>query len=188
MNVEDRLKGHNDSIQSVIAQRDILAKMVSIVCQRFQNDGKLYIMGNGGSAADAQHIAAELIGRFKQKSRAALPAIALTTDTSLLTSVGNDFSFDQIFVRQIDGLVAKRDVLWALSTSGQSPNIIKGITAARSIGCDILGFTSTYGVETMRDFCNFLLVVEGSKSDRIQEAHQFAYHLICDEIDRYFSI
>ena len=146
---------------------------------------RVYLIGNGGSAADAQHIAAELLGRFKLE-RAALPAIALTTDTSTLTSVGNDYGFGQVFTRQVQGLVRAGDVLWALSTSGNSENIIDAVRLAREAGAIIVGMTGRTGGK-LRPLCHECLCVDHESSDRIQEIHQVAYHLICEAVERRFA-
>ena len=151
---------------------------------------RLYLFGNGGSAADAQHIAAELIGRFK-RDRPPLPAIALTTDSSILTAVSNDMEYADVFARQIEALVAPGDIVWALSVSGRSPNVIRGIEAARQRRAITVGFTGLQGGggkeagkgATLGQLCDFCFVAEHAASDRVQEAHLLAYHLICDRLE-----
>lgn len=145
------------------------------------SQNKIYIAGNGGSAADAQHIAAELVGRFK-KNRKALSAIALSTDTSCLTSIGNDFGFDQIFSRQIEAHVKTNDVVWLLSVSGTSPNIVNAFHAARKMGAKTICFTGEKGA----DLCSLAdskILVLSSQSDVVQTTHQIAYHYICSMIE-----
>ncbi|HOK95629.1 MAG TPA: SIS domain-containing protein [Anaerohalosphaeraceae bacterium] len=138
--------------------------------------GCIYLCGNGGSAADAQHAAAELVGRFAQQ-RKGLPAVALTTDTSILTSVGNDYGFEQIFSRQVEALVHPGDVLWAFSTSGSSPNILAAAALARQKGARVLAFTGRKHspLEALADVC---ICVEGPTA-AVQEIHQTAYHILC---------
>ncbi|MBI5866497.1 MAG: SIS domain-containing protein [Planctomycetes bacterium] len=152
-----------------------------VIIEAFRAGKRLYIIGNGGSAADAQHIAGELLGRFRI-NRPALPAIALTTDTSTLTAVANDFAFDQVFVRQVEGLVRAGDVLWCLSTSGNSPNVLAAAKLARERGAVVLGFTGQSGGE-FGPICHYLFRAPHDRSDRIQEAHQLAYHAICERVE-----
>jgi D-sedoheptulose 7-phosphate isomerase len=143
---------------------------------------KILIIGNGGSAADAQHIAAEFVGRYK-KERTALPAIALTTDTSALTAVANDYHFDRVFVRQIEALGRRGDLLLALSTSGQSPNILGALQAARERGLVTVGCTGASG-EAMRDCCDHLLMVPSDDTPVIQQIHMAFAHAICDQVEQ----
>lgn len=143
--------------------------------------GKILWCGNGGSAADAQHMAAELIGRYK-KERPARASIALTTDTSILTSIGNDYGFDQIFVRQVQGLMTDRDVLISLSTSGNSPNVIEAVRAARKLGGYTVCLLGKDGGR-LKDECDVGLIVPSNETARIQEMHNLVGHLWCDLID-----
>ncbi len=147
--------------------------------------GTVYICGNGGSAADAQHIAGEMIGRFMRQRRA-MAAVALTTDTSVLTSVGNDYGYNAIFVRQVDGLVRSGDVLWALSTSGSSPNIIEAAELAKNKGAHVVAFTGKVGsrLEQIADAC---FCAADRASCRSQEMHQLAYHIVCDMVEAEMS-
>jgi D-sedoheptulose 7-phosphate isomerase len=147
--------------------------------------GTIYICGNGGSAADAQHIAGELIGRFLV-NRKALPAVALSTDTSVMTSIANDYSFDDIFVKQVEGLVKKQDCLWAFSTSGKSPNVLKAAKLAKKIGAKLIAFTGRKNspLEKISDVC---LCAEAQTSYASQEIHQIAYHIICGLVEKKFS-
>jgi D-sedoheptulose 7-phosphate isomerase len=143
---------------------------------------KLLIVGNGGSAGDAQHIAAEIVGRYKQE-RPGYAAIALTTDTSALTSIGNDYGFEQIFARQVEGLGARGDVLLALSTSGRSPNILAALSKARARGLVTVGFTGAKG-EAMRAACDHLLIAPSDDTPVVQQIHLAVAHGICDEIEQ----
>jgi D-sedoheptulose 7-phosphate isomerase len=143
---------------------------------------KLLIIGNGGSAADAQHIAAEIVGRYK-KDRPGYAAIALTTDTSALTAITNDYGFEQVFARQVEGLGQRGDVLLALSTSGRSPNILAALRRARELGLVTTGFTGTKG-EAMGASCDHLLIAPSDDTPVIQQIHLAVAHGICDEIER----
>jgi D-sedoheptulose 7-phosphate isomerase len=142
---------------------------------------KILIAGNGGSAADAQHIAAEIVGRYK-KDRPAYAALALTTDTSALTAIGNDLGFEQIFARQIEGLGRRGDVLLALSTSGRSPNILAALNAARKMGLVTIGFTGVNG-KALGSLCDHLLVAPSDDTPLIQQIHLTMAHGICDAIE-----
>jgi D-sedoheptulose 7-phosphate isomerase len=143
---------------------------------------KLLLIGNGGSAADAQHIAAEIVGRYKQH-RAACAAIALTTDSSALTAIANDYGFEQVFARQVEGLGQRGDVLLALSTSGRSPNILAALHTARQRGLVTIGFTGTGG-ETLRALCDHLFISPSDDTPVIQQIHLTALHAICDAVER----
>jgi D-sedoheptulose 7-phosphate isomerase len=143
---------------------------------------KLLLCGNGGSAADAQHVAAELVGRFVAERRA-LPAIALTTDTSVLTSLLNDYGGESVFVRQIEALGNQGDVLLALSTSGESPNVLAAVTTARALGLTTIGLTGEGGGAVARA-CDVAIRVPSSSTARIQEAHITICHVICDAVER----
>ena len=142
---------------------------------------KILIAGNGGSAADAQHIASEIVGRYKQE-RPAYAALALTTDTSALTAIGNDYGFEQIFARQVEGLGRRGDVLLALSTSGRSPNIVAALNAARKTGLVTVGFTGTRG-PALGALCDHLLVAPSEDTPIIQQIHLALAHAICESIE-----
>lgn len=153
---------------------------ISIAALRAGN--KLLLIGNGGSAGDAQHIAAEITGRYKQ-DRPAYAAIALTTDTSALTAIANDYGYEQVFSRQVEGLGRRGDVLLALSTSGRSPSILAALRMARERGLITVGFTGTKG-EAMRRFCDHLLVAPSDDTPMVQQIHLAVAHGICDTIER----
>ncbi|NNE98871.1 MAG: D-sedoheptulose 7-phosphate isomerase [Pyrinomonadaceae bacterium] len=146
------------------------------------NDRKILVCGNGGSAADAQHIATEFVVRYEAERRA-VPAIALTTDTSALTASANDYSFEHVFSRQIEALAAEGDVLIAISTSGNSPNVIKAVMAARNKGCSVVGLTGKNG-KKLAALCDVCVMVPAEKTSRIQEAHITIGHILCETVDR----
>lgn len=180
--MKTQIAEHQRVVEAAAGQIGLLERIADRLIVCFDGGGRVYLLGNGGSAADAQHIAAELVGRFK-KDRKALPAIALTTDTSILSAVSNDLGFEQVFVRQVEAMVNKRDIVWALSVSGRSGNVICALHAARRIGATIIGFTSKTG-GAMAELCDFCFRVDHDHSDRVQEVHQLAYHLICDRVER----
>ena len=146
-----------------------------------RHGGTLFFCGNGGSAADAQHLATEYVVRY-MKNRRALPAIALTTDTSLITAVGNDLGFDEIFARQVEALVTARDALVIHSTSGTSPNVIKAAEAARRKGAQVIAFSSRDGGQ-LRSIADHSIVVPTERTDRAQEIHLCIEHAICEIIE-----
>jgi len=150
-----------------------------------QNGGKILIFGNGGSAADAQHIAAELVGRYKVE-RKGYPDIALTTDTSALTSIGNDYGYDRVFDRQVEALANEGDVAIGISTGGSSSNVISGLKTAKELGCKLIGFSGRDGGE-MNTLCDINLVVPAKDTPRIQEMHIVIGHTICHLIDLEFD-
>lgn len=143
--------------------------------------GKIMLCGNGGSAADSQHIAAELIGHFK-KERAPLHAVSLTTDTSILTSVGNDISFDDIFSRQVRGIAKAGDILIGISTSGNSQNVIKAVMAAKDCGCTTIAMAGRNGGQ-LAPLCDHRIVVPSDETPRIQEMHIMIGHILCDMLE-----
>lgn len=152
------------------------------IIECFRQGNKLLLCGNGGSAADAQHVAAEFVNRFLY-DHAALPAIALTTDTSILTAVGNDSSYDSVFSRQVEALARPGDVLAGISTSGRSANVLKALEKARQLNAVTIGFTGKKGLETMGPACDLCLAVPSVKTPRIQECHLFAWHVICGTVE-----
>jgi D-sedoheptulose 7-phosphate isomerase len=157
-------------------------KIVAAIVAALRAGNKLLIIGNGGSAADAQHIAAEIIGRYKQ-DRPSYAAIALTTDTSALTAIANDYGFEQVFARQVEGLGQPGDVLMALSTSGRSPNILAALRKARERGLVTVGFTGTKG-GAMGASCDHLLIAPSDDTPVVQQIHLAVAHGICEEIER----
>jgi D-sedoheptulose 7-phosphate isomerase len=170
-------RANNDPALLAIA-RAIAAAIVSAL----RSGNKILLIGNGGSAADAQHIAAEIIGRYKQ-DRPAYAAMALTTDTSALTAIANDYGFEQVFARQVEGLGARGDVLLALSTSGRSPNILAALRSARERGLVTIGFTGSKG-EALGALCDHLFVSPSDDTPVIQQIHLSVAHGICDAIEQ----
>ena len=162
-----------------------ITECADLIFKTFQAGKKILLCGNGGSAADAQHIAAELVGRYESE-RIGLPAIALTTDTSALTALANDYSFERIFARQVEALAADGDLLIAISTSGNSPNVISAVMTARGRGCKILGMTGANGkkLASLSDAC---LLIPATRTARIQEAHITIAHIWCEMIDERYT-
>jgi D-sedoheptulose 7-phosphate isomerase len=160
---------------------ETLHNAAQLVTDCIQQGGCVYLFGNGGSASDAQHIAGELVGRF-YLNRKALAAVALTTDTAVITAVGNDFSYDDIFARQVEALVKPRDLAWAFSTSGTSTNVIKAVELAKEKQANVLGFTGRKDtpLEALSDVC---VCAPDPSSARAQEIHQLAYHIICELVE-----
>lgn len=158
-----------------------IGTIAKVIAASLRDGGKLMLAGNGGSAADAQHIAAELLSRFKL-DRNPLPAIALTTDTSVLTAIGNDYGYEQVFERQVRGLGRKGDVFIGITTSGRSPNIISALKAARESGIVTIGFTGTPGL-SMQPLCDHLLVAPSDETAIIQQIHITAAHAICGLVE-----
>src|SRR6516225_2353614 len=163
--------------------KQTIAQTAETIAHALRNSRKLLIFGNGGSASDAQHLAAELVGRFGP-DRSPLSAISLSTDTSILTALGNDYGFDKIFSRQIAALGQAGDVAVAISTSGNSPNVLEGIDAARSLGLFTVGFTGQTGGK-MKDRCEVLFCVPSRQTPRIQETHILLGHILCELVDRH---
>ena len=161
-----------------------VAQAVVAIVDCLRSGGKVMACGNGGSAADAQHFAAELIGRF-ERERQELAAIALTTDTSILTAVGNDYSYDEVFSKQVRGLGKKGDILLGISTSGNSKNVVKAIEAAKKIGLNIIALTGNGGgkIASLLDANDIHLCVPSNRTARIQETHLVLLHGLCDGVD-----
>ena len=183
------IKASIDTKQSVLQNEGLLktiAASVDLIVNAFRNGNRVYFCGNGGSAADAQHLAAEFSGRF-YTDRKALPAEALHCNTSYLTAVGNDYGFDEIYSRLIDGIGEKGDVLVGLSTSGNSPNILKALKTAKKKEMITIGFTGKSGGE-MRTLCDHLINIPSTDTPRIQESHIMVGHIICQLVEeKYFT-
>jgi len=161
---------------------DAIAEIALLIEETFRQGKKILIFGNGGSAADAQHIAAEFVNRFLF-DRAPLPAIALTTDSSIVTSIGNDADFSLIFARQIEALGRTGDIAWGITTSGRSPNVIEGFRKAKEMGMITIAFTGNDGGEALR-MADQGLNVASTSTPRVQEAHITASHIICELVER----
>jgi D-sedoheptulose 7-phosphate isomerase len=158
-----------------------LLEVIKLVSHAFEGGNKLFFFGNGGSAADAQHMAAEFVNRFIM-NRPPLPAIALTTDTSILTSVSNDFAFSEIFAKQLRALGKERDVAIGITTTGNSPNIIKAFEVAKEMGMKTVAFTGNDG-GAVGKMADFPLIVPSSSTPRIQEAHILIGHILCEMVE-----
>ncbi len=164
---------------------ETIAAIAEAITTALKQDGTIYLCGNGGSAADAQHIAGELVGRFTRE-RKALAAVALSTNTSVLTCIANDYSYEKVFARQAEALVRKGDILWAFSTSGTSANVIAAARIAKDKGARVIAFTGKSGskLEQIADIC---FCADAESTARSQEIHQLAYHIICDLVERGFA-
>jgi D-sedoheptulose 7-phosphate isomerase len=176
--LQESLRAKDEFVRSNISNLIFISEKIA---SAFSNDRKLIICGNGGSASDAQHLAAEFVNRFKME-RPPLPAIAITTDTSILTSIGNDYGFDHVFSKQIKAIGVEGDILLAISTSGRSPNIIRAVESAKEMGIYTIGLSGGDGNILMEkvDLC---LCVKSNDTPRIQESHIFAGHVICELVD-----
>lgn len=176
------LQEHQEAIQAILqSQLEEIERAGELLRDTLQRGHKVLLCGNGGSAADAQHIAAELVGRYESQRRA-WPAIALTTDTSALTALSNDYGYEEVFARQVEALAAPDDVLLALSTSGASANILKAVSKAAQLGCRTIALTGGIG-EPLASMCDLAVVVPAARTSRIQECHITIGHLWCELID-----
>jgi D-sedoheptulose 7-phosphate isomerase len=178
-----QLTAHRDVITRIeqeLAPR--IAEMVTLLAETFTRGGKLLVMGNGGSAADAQHFVAEIVGRFKMERRG-LPAIALSTDTSILTAIGNDYGFDKVFRRQVEALAVAGDLVVGISTSGNSLNVQLALELAREKGCRTIGLLGKDG-GNIRQCCDLALVVPTDDTPRVQEGHITIIHVVCDLLEK----
>lgn len=164
---------------------ETVAAIARTITEVLQQGGTVYLCGNGGSAADAQHIAGEFVGRFRRE-RKALPAVAFSTDTSVLTCIANDYAYEKVFARQAEALVKKGDLLWAFSTSGTSANVVAAAQVAKDKGAKVIVFTGRADsvLERCADIC---FCAEDESTARSQEIHQLSYHIICDLVERNFS-
>jgi len=180
--IDASLAQHLDVFHAIIqGHKLVISQCAEIIWQTFSNGNKVLLCGNGGSAADAQHIAAEFVGRYENE-RKALPAIALTTDTSALTALANDYDFEHIFSRQVDALAKTGDCLIAISTSGNSPNVISAVMMARKRGCTVVGMTGSNG-KKLASLCDASVMVPSDRTARIQEAHITIAHIWCEIIE-----
>lgn len=193
MHIQDRVRQlFHDSIDAKLAALDVLPPIIALASERLvhalKNNHKILICGNGGSAADAQHFAAELLNRF-ERERISLPAIALTTDSSTLTSIANDYHYDEVFSKQIRALGQEGDVLIAISTSGKSPSIVNAVEAAQHKGMTVLAITGKDGGTLPRILKenDLELRVPSQSTARIQEVHLLIIHCLCDHIDSEFG-
>jgi len=169
----------------LLNEAPVISRMTELVIKTLKAGNKVIILGNGGSAADAQHIAAELVGHFSRPNRRPLPALALTTNTSVLTSVANDYGYKMVFVRQLVALARRGDVLVALSTSGNSPNVLEAVKTARRLGLKTIGFTGQGGGK-LKKLVDIAFCVPSKNTARIQECHITAGHIICQMVEEAF--
>jgi len=184
--IKNELLSHLEVINLTIETMPEKLELASLlVVETLKNGNKILLCGNGGSAADAQHIAAELTGRYKTERRG-LPGIALTTDTSALTAIGNDYGYDRIFDRQVEALANKGDLIIGISTSGNSKNIISALKLGKELACKTLGFSGRDG-GAMNEVCDINLIVPSNDTPRIQEMHILFGHTICQIVDNELS-
>ncbi|WP_316749816.1 D-sedoheptulose 7-phosphate isomerase [Pedobacter gandavensis] len=183
--VLNELNLHRQTIDRVIATLvPQIEAGCDIITKTILAGGKVLLAGNGGSAADAQHIAAELTGRFV-KERKALPAIALTVDTSALTAISNDYGYERVFARQIEAFAQPKDLFIAISTSGNSPNILSALRTAKELGCTTIGLSGRTG-GSMNDLCDLNIVIPEENTARIQEMHILIGHILCKAVDELY--
>ena len=182
--VVEEFSAHIETANSMHLLTNEVVHVAKLCIKSINNGGKILLFGNGGSAADAQHIAAELVGRYKT-NRQGIAAIALTTDTSVLTSVGNDFGYNVLFARQVEAIAQKGDIAIGISTSGTSENIIEALKLASKLECVTIGFSGKNGGE-MNKVCDINLIAPSNDTPRIQEMHILIGHVICHLIDQEF--
>lgn len=184
MTIDDELSAHVAALRSAVAASSrTIDDLVSTIASCFASGGKLLICGSGGSAADAQHFAAEFMNRMAIEHRP-YPAIALTTDSSVLTSIANDSAYEDVFARQVEGLGGRGDVLVAISTSGRSEAVLRALRVGKAIGMTTVGFTGASGDARMRPDCDLVLAVPSDDTPRIQEVHEFVYHHVAGAVER----
>jgi D-sedoheptulose 7-phosphate isomerase len=181
--IRSHLQAHRAVIETIEQQLvTAIAAFGDLLANALANGKKLLVMGNGGSAADAQHMAAEIVGRFRLERRG-LPAIALTTDTSILTAIANDYGFDMVFHRQVEALAAEGDIVVGISTSGSSANVRTALLLAGEMGCRTIGLLGKDG-GNIKDCVELALVVPGHDTPRIQEGHITIIHIVCDLVEQ----
>lgn len=186
MNPEERVRGYLGESAEVVAglvgsAAQGVVRAAGLVAEALAGGHRVYLMGNGGSAADAQHVACELVGRFRVE-REAWPVVALTTDTSVLTAIANDYGYQEVFARQLAGLAGPGDVVIGFSTSGRSANVLRGLEAARERGATTVGFCGPGTAEFERR-CDLVISVAGSASPHIQDGHGVLGHALCDLVE-----
>ena len=162
---------------------DEVRRAAAMLAEAFKGGGKLLIFGNGGSSCDAQHIAGEFVNRFQHHNRRALPALALSTDGGVLTCIANDTGFEQVFARQIEAFGTRGDICLAITTSGNSPNIIAALEQARALGLKVVGLLGRDGGRAL-ELCDLALVVSSNDTQRIQETHNLIGHILCELVER----
>ena len=182
LQIEQQIKDSSATQFACLEQSELIANISSLVIAAFRNGHKLFLFGNGGSASDAEHIATELSGRFKLE-RPSLPALSLTANTSTLTAIANDYGFEMLFSRQLEGLATKDDVVIGISTSGNSPNVINGLKFAKSVGATTIAMTGKSGGK-LKEFAEYCLCIPSDDTPRIQEAHILIGHILCDLVEK----
>lgn len=183
--IVETIEAHKEMIAELEASGiETIAAAANIITRALKQNGHLYICGNGGSAADAQHIASELVGRFEHE-RKPLPAVALTTNTSIVTSVSNDYGYENVFARQVEALVKEGDVLWTISTSGESANVIAAAELAKKKGATVLAFTGS-GDSKLEQVADICFCANSKSTARSQEIHQLGFHIICGLVEDSF--
>ena len=185
LEIQNKILDSSESIKKSIENIPEIIKIIESITKSLKKGNKIILFGNGGSAADAQHIAAELVGRFGY-DRKSLPAISLTTDTSVITSIGNDYSFEKIFSRQCESLVNKGDVVVGISTSGNSINVKNGLLVSKRKGAKTVGFLGHRGGH-IKNIVDIPLIVNSNSTPRIQEVHRTAAHIICEMVEKNIS-
>lgn len=181
--INDMIRSHVETVGRLDeAARATLEQAGQLLIGCYEQGGAVYVCGNGGSAADAQHIAGELAGRFIRE-RPALACTALNTDTSVLTAIGNDYSYEYVFARQVEAHMRRGDVLWAITTSGNSGNVLAAAKAAKERGGRVLGFTGRDGGK-LKELSDVCFIAPAQKTYEIQQIHQLAYHILCELVDR----
>jgi len=183
--IEKSIIDSANTIENSLTLSTEIEKSIKEMIRCLKKGKKIILFGNGGSAADAQHIASELVGRFKLE-RKSLPAIALTTDSSIITSIANDYSYNEVFSRQCESLVSKGDVVIGISTSGNSVNIKNGLITSKKKGAITIGLLGNNGGK-IKNFTEISIIVDSKSTSRIQEAHRVIYHVMCDIIEQHFK-
>lgn len=182
--IDQAVEAHLKAVSVARSAAEQLAQVAVHIGNALQQGGKVLVFGNGGSAADAQHLAAELVGRFKM-ARKGLPAIALTTDTSILTAVANDYGFEQVFARQVQALAQRGDVLIGITTSGNSANVLQAFEQGRQIGAGLVALTGASGGRLAQQQDVLMLRAPSSDTPRIQEIHGLWIHILCDLVEKH---
>ena len=185
LEIHNKILDSSESIKKSIENIPEIIRIIESITKSLKKGNKIILFGNGGSAADAQHIAAELVGRFGY-DRKSLPAISLTTDTSVITSIGNDYSFEKIFSRQCESLVNKGDVVVGISTSGNSINVKNGLLVSKRKGAKTIGFLGHKGGH-IKNIVDIPLIVNSNSTPRIQEVHRTTAHIICEMVEKNIS-
>lgn len=184
--IQNSINNHSTALEHLKENLPAIKEIAGLFISALKNDGKIIFMGNGGSAADAEHLAAELVGRFKM-NRKSLPSISFSSNVCILTAVGNDYGFDEVFSRQVESLAGAKDVIVAISTSGDSENVVKAIKKAKELNIKTVGFLGKDGGK-LKSLVDVSLTIPTEDTPRIQEMHIFAGHIICEIVETNFFI